>query len=216
MSTLIDLTGKKFGYWTVIKRDFKNRKNGVYWICKCDCGTIKSVCGEMLRNGASSSCGCKTKYLIGKANRKHGMAHTPLFAVWNSMKQRCSNPHNEKYSQYGGRGITVCKQWKHDFMNFYDWAMANGYKHGLSIDRIDVNKNYCPKNCRWATWKIQANNKTDNHKILCRGKLLTLSELSQASGIDYANLKYRIYNGWNIEKAVSLAPKLGRNQYERN
>ena len=172
MRTRLDLTGQTFGYWTVIKRT-DNKGRHTMWLCKCKCGTIRPVCTDNLRGGKSVSCGCIMKEK--PCTRKHGLHDTRLYATWQNMKERCRNPKNNNYHNYGGRGITVCEEWKNSFQSFYDWAMSNGYSDNLTLDRIDVNGNYCPNNCRWSTKKFQANNTRRNIYITYNKKTQTLA-----------------------------------------
>ena len=122
--------------------------------------------------------------------------------MWKNMKKRCYNSNCDRYKSYGGRGITVCAEWINDFMRFYEWAMKNGYEENLSIDRIDVNGNYEPTNCRFLPMREQYLNRTDNHYIAYAGKKQTLKQWSTELGIPYDTLRHRINNyGWSIEKA---------------
>ncbi len=153
MSRLIDLTGQVFGRWTVLR--FDSAKNGdAYWICKCACGTVRSVNGYHLRSGRSTSCGCYSAELVRKSPRgtTHGLkkANPRLYRIWQCMLNRCRRKKDKYYHRYGGRGISVCEEW-HSFPPFYEWAVANGYKDILTIDRIDVDGNYEPANCQWIT-----------------------------------------------------------------
>ena len=124
--------------------------------------------------------------------------------TWYNIKRRCYDPTDRNFKDYGGRGITVCVEWKNDFKSFYDWAMANGYLDNLTIDRIDVNGNYCPDNCRWATIYEQANNKRNNHLLTYNGCTTTMAEWSRKAKIPYRTLINRInVLGWPVDKALT-------------
>ena len=130
-----------------------------------------------------------------------------LHRIWNNMKQRCSNPNNDGYKYYGMRGVTVCKEWQ-EFKPFYIWAMNNGYEDNLTIDRIDVNGNYEPSNCRWANKYTQANNTRQNRYIMFKNTTHTLKEWSVLLNIPYGCLQQRLIRGWSIEKALTTPPRI--------
>lgn len=203
MSKLNDLTDKKFCRLTVIERAENNKHNRAQWKCICDCGNTIIVSGNALLKGNTKSCGCLTAEAIRKSkNKKHGMSNTRIFHCWSAMKDRCNNPNNKAYKNYGGRGITICPEWM-EFQPFYDWSMANGYADNLTIDRINVNGNYEPSNCQWITKKEQNNNKRNNHLIEYNGETKTIAQWAEIAGLKRRVLTQRISSGWDIEKAMN-------------
>lgn len=161
MKIKLDLTGRRFGRLTAIKPTQKptgSRDRHTLWLCECDCGGVANVRSDKLTNGYTKSCGClkneiATERILsnGKPHPTHGQSSNRLYNIYQHMKARCNNPKKHKYKDYGGRGITVCKEWEDSFQAFYDWAMANGYTEDMSIDRIDVDRGYQPDNCQWLT-----------------------------------------------------------------
>lgn len=167
-----DLTGQRFGMLTVTGRCGLDvsRKNAM-WFCLCDCGDGTITSTSHLKSGHTKSCGCQKgateNNIATRLQPTHGMSRTRLYKTWLGMRARCNNPNNPKYDLYGGRGIMVCEEWLHDFVPFHDWAMANGYRDDLTIDRIDCDGNYEPSNCRWATITEQNRNRR-NAKGRCK------------------------------------------------
>ena len=202
MPSFIDLTGKRFGKLVVVERtDSKNRRT--MFLCKCDCGNSKIVRSELLISGKTKSCGCLAANNLNQT--KHGKKHTKLYGVWCTMKSRCNNPNAQHYQNYGARGIKVCKEWEKDFQSFYDWALSSGYREGLTIDRKNVNGDYEPDNCRWASMKTQNNNRGNNVLYTYGGETKTLSQWADESGVKYGTLWYRI----NVRK-LSLGYAIGK------
>ena len=185
MSKRIDLTGQKFERLKVI-RYAGTKKGCALWECQCKCGKKIITKGKYLRNGDTKSCGCLIKELaierMKQRNTTHGMRNTRLYAIWHGMKQRTLEQTNKAYENYGGRGIEICEEWK-NFEKFKQWALKNGYEDGLTIDREDNNGDYCPENCRWATYKTQANNRSNNVLIEYNGETKTVSQWAEEKGI---------------------------------
>ena len=212
LGKFIDLTGKIFGRLTVLHRadDYispKSKKPRAVWHCICTCGKETDVLGENLKRGNTISCGCEKKK-TGEKVKIHGQTDSRLYAVWCSMKSRCSNPKVPEYRLYGARGIDVCHEWLTNFCSFLRWAMENGYdpssKRGeCTIDRIDNNKGYCPENCRIATQKEQMNNVRYNRLLEFNGKIHTLSEWGDIVGKSPSVIRTRIERyGYSIEDAL--------------
>jgi hypothetical protein len=189
--------GRKFGRLTIVEfleRIAHPSGGATYkYLCKCDCGTsIRASLGN-LKSGHTKSCGCYDKERLSERRTTHGLRKHPLYVVWFGMKGRCLNSKNPRYGYYGGRGIKVCKEWM-DFKVFYDWAISAGYKEGLEIDRYpDMNGDYTPTNCRFADQEQQQNNKRNNRKFLYNGSLMSLKQISVASGINFHTLSNRLY-----------------------
>lgn len=188
----IDLVGKRFGRYVVLKEMLKRNKfSKIQWHCRCDCGVEKIVTGENLKSGSTLSCGCYNRDATKEANYKHGCnrrgSTTREYTVWTQMLGRCYNKKNSRYKNYGARGIIVCDRWKYSFNNFIsDIGERPSEKH--SIERDEVNGNYEPSNCRWATDLEQARNRTDNHWIEHDGRKMILQDWVNELNAGHANL----------------------------
>ena len=189
-----NLVGKKFGRLTVLEFVPTEDAHSV-WLCRCDCGNFKSVRKNQLITKHVKSCGCLVPDTNKSLNTKHGKSRTRLYRIWNHMKDRCYNPANKRYKNYGGRGILVCDEWLNDFVAFRNWALSHGYADTLSIDRLDVNGNYEPNNCRWATTKEQNFNTTRNIYVHYNDKTIPLTEASALSSIGFQTPRHRYHNG---------------------
>lgn len=207
-----DLTGKRFGKWIVLGEapsrwsSAGNKRH--YWKCRCDCGTIREVVRTSLVSGRSTSCGCVhseiARTVLAQTATTHGWSKTRLYKIWSGMKKRCNNPKSNNYCDYGGRGISVCREWN-NFEPFRDWAIANGYNDNLSIDRIDNDGNYEPNNCRWASAKQQSNNRRSNKKLTYNGVTKTISEWADYYCID----KDKLYSAFlGVDLINTLFPNL--------
>ena len=190
MGKFEDLTGKTFNRLTVIKRAEVEKKE-VYYLCKCTCGNEKIIRRKDSKYNKIKSCGCLNKEKTTERNTKHSLRHTRIYRIWLLMKNRCLNSKYYLFKNYGGRGITVCNEWKNDFVKFYDWSMNNGYNDTLTIDRIDVNGNYEPSNCRWATKLQQQRNTTRLRKITYKNETHCISEWAEILGLEYNTLYHR-------------------------
>lgn len=160
MGKFIDMTGERFYNVTVVKRSGHTKSNSIRWECKCDCGKVFYETRTNLLSGNVKSCGCLATKRAKMLNYKHGESHkTRLYRIWLNMNNRCNNKRDQNYENYGGRGITVCDEWRQNYMAFRDWALSNGYDEELTLDRINNDEGYRPDNCRWETLKQQANNR---------------------------------------------------------
>jgi hypothetical protein len=205
----IDLNGQKYERLTVVSFVGIGNKGDAMWLCRCDCGTFVTVACRKLRGGSKKSCGCLSREWneknLGLLQLKHGGTHTRLYSIWHSMRQRCNNVNASNYKDYGGKGVKICKEWN-EFAVFREWALKNGYTDGLSIDRIDGNKDYCPENCQWATRKEQSVNRKSVILIEYGGEKLTSVDWSRKIGGNDGLVGRRLKMGWPIEKAITTPP----------
>lgn len=216
-----DFIGKRFGRLTVISeaqpiKEGKDERLRPAVLCKCDCGNEKVVRIMCLKRGTCVSCGCEAREKASKRLFKHGMTHTRLFSIWDGMLDRCYKTFSIEYNNYGGRGIIVCDEWKSEFINFYNWAIANGYKDGLTIDRIDNDGNYEPNNCRWATYQRQARNRRSNHLLTFKGETKPIVEWSEIVGIKADTIWHRLKSGKSIEYALTTPLQLSKSHPRRD
>ena len=181
MTKRVDLTGKVVGRLTVVSY-VGNRK----WLCFCTCGNSTEIAGQSLVRGVSKSCGCFRREHTTQKNLRHGMSGTPIHCTWKNMMQRCHNKNNPGYPDYGGRGVKVCDRWR-TFENFY--ADMGDKPEGMSLDRVNVDGDYAPDNCRWADDFIQARNKRNS--ITVDG--IELKYLAEELGIPYSTLFGRLW-----------------------
>lgn len=190
-----DLTNMKFFRLTAIRDVGKSKDGHRLWECLCDCGATKIESSHYLLSGKAKSCGCwsseRTIMFNKETKTKHGQRYTRLYNIWHGIKRRTSNPTDAGYKNYGGRGIYMCQEWHNDFASFHAWAMSNGYKEDLSIERIDNEGPYTPENCKWVTQKDQANNRRSSRYVEYMGKTLTLSQWATELGIPSARIYKR-------------------------
>jgi hypothetical protein len=198
-----DLTGQPFGRLTVKERAENDSEGRAQWLCECACGNTKVVKGTQLRKGSVVSCGCYKKDI----NKKHGLIDHPMYATWKKMRQRCTNPNNDRAHRYIDRGITVCDEWMNSFEAFYN-DMSPTWQPGLTLDRIDNDGNYCKENCRWATPKEQGANRSTNTFLTYKGERKIVSEWAREYELPPNILWNRVFRlGWDIETALTKKPR---------
>lgn len=194
-----DIAGKTYGHLTAIKKAgivMRGKRTYASWLCQCDCGNTKELTYSDIMKSRTKSCGCVARELSSMRHKRHGMTNTRIHHIWQSMLCRC-NKGRKNYTD-----VAVCEEWK-SFETFYEWAMENGYRDDLSIDRIDPYGNYEPSNCRWATNKQQQNNKRNNSYFVIDGVRHTMREWADIYEIEYYLVKGRISRGYSIERALT-------------
>lgn len=199
------LDGQIFGRLTVVRASTKRTPNGtILWLCKCDCGNKRFIATPDLKRGSEhKSCGCYKKEWAAEMQTTHGMFGTPEYRSYTAMMARCYNKNSGDYKRYGARGVRVCKRWKASFENFY--ADMGDRPKGKTLDRRDNDGHYTPNNCRWASGRTQANNKSNNVVITYRGNRRTLAQAVRDAGnvVDYYSAYQRIkYLGWKVRRAL--------------
>lgn len=214
MGKFKDLTGMKFGKLTVLERaeDYvqPSGRHRIQYKCLCDCGNEKVILGDNLSCGYTQSCGCLQKERASEACKTHGETDTRLYGVWCAMKRRCYQTYDPKYPFYGGRGIVMCDEWRNDYIAFRDWAYAHGYdpnapRGECTLDRIDVNGNYYPDNCRWVDMQTQMNNVRSNHTICYQNEIHTIAEWSRKLNVAYQKLYSALSkHDFDMEKALII------------
>lgn len=203
MNYRVDLTGQKFGRLTVLARVWRVNTSAAYWLCRCDCGTLRVVYGTNLTKGLSKSCGCLQKEIVTECNSSHGLSHSRIYRIWSNIKTNCHNPNSPNYAYSGAKGVDVCDEWQ-KFDSFYEWSMMNGYADDLVLGRINKNKGYSPDNCIWVTYKTDCNNRSYNNNIEFRGEVHTLKEWSEKLDIPRNTLWMRLNKyGWTIERTLT-------------
>lgn len=207
MGGVKEMTGLRFGSLGVIARADNTPKGQAVWRCLCDCGRVVTAKGYELRNGTKKSCGCYKVACLNEYNTKHGATGTRLHRIWCNIKDRCYRENHKRYADYGGRGITVCEEWRESFLAFKEWALSNGYSDAKTIDRKDNDGPYSPVNCRWATRKEQNNNTRKNRLVTYNGETHTISEWADRQGLTYNALLLRLKRGWPVSKALTTPMK---------
>ena len=197
------LTGLMFGRLTVERLGGFTPTRRALWFCRCECGGTKTVLGSSLLNGNTKSCGCILSEVMKKKMTTHGGSKTRVYRIWTGMLNRCYRVDDYHYPRWGGRGIKVCEEWR-DFETFRDWALSNGYKENLSIERTDNDDWYCPGNCTWATNKKQANNRRSNRLLTFNGETRTIAEWGDVTGLGDTAIRLRIdRRGWSVQRALT-------------
>ncbi len=221
MKHIRDLRNQRFGRLVAINPTDDRFNKYVIWRCRCDCGNMIYVASKNLTSGATQSCGCLAKERSEERKKKNGVKSMRLYGVWSAMKGRCNNSNDYHYRDYGGRGITVCREWNDSFNAFKDWAIKNGYdenapKGSCTLDRIDNNGSYTPQNCRWVSMKVQGRNRRTTRFITVNGATHSIAEWSELTGINLHTICKRINLGWKPEKIFSMEVQNGncRNDQE--
>lgn len=198
-----DLKGKRFGHWTVLEFHSRDRRGNLRWLCLCKCGVKRTVTGTSLVNERSKSCGCLKTQITTERFTKHGLHGAPAYGSWMAMMNRCNCLSNKAYSDYGGRGISVCERW----LSVENFLADMGPKpKGMSLDRIDNDRDYEPDNCKWSTPSQQQRNTRNNRCLTYKGQTRCLAEWAEIFNLNYGTLRTRIKRGWSAERALNERP----------
>lgn len=217
MPRKLDLEGKRVGMLTVVEYVGNNKGGRALWLCECDCGNKCILPSTTLAHGIKTHCGCQTKRLQSEATKKrliergitpHGDSNSRLYRVFIGMVDRCEREGHVQYANYGGRGVKVCEEWRHDYSAFREWALANGYDEGAAhgdctIDRIDPNGDYSPTNCRFVDMRTQQNNKRNNRLVTMDGKTQSVTQWCRELGLNPKTVNSRIHMGWEPVDALT-------------
>ena len=212
-----EMIGKQYGNWTVIsyshfkertyfcntRKKMRNSKEHFLKV-KCKCGVVRTVRPQPLKSGKSKGCGCEGNHTKTQFKSTHGKTNTRLYRIFLNMKERCYDEKSKDFKRYGSRGIKICDEWLNDFEAFYDWSMSNGYKNNLSIDRINNDGDYHPKNCRWADGRVQSNNRRSSVFLEYKEKRLTVTEWARLLNVKADTLHRRKRNGWTDEEIITI------------
>lgn len=206
-----DITGQKFGKLTAIKISGRTKSGNSIWLCHCECGGVSNSNISHLRNGHTKSCGCINENMY----KTHGMHKSSEYKTYAAMKDRCDNPNNTQYKDYGGRGITYCERWN-DFASFFEDMGVR--PENMTLDRIDNDGDYSPENCKWSSRKDQQNNRRNNVVLEYKGEMLTMKQAAVKYGIHQGTLRSRLKNGWPVDAAIETKPSKyskGLNYYRK-
>lgn len=199
--SILNLAGHRYGRLTVLK--YAHTLKGVsWWVCVCDCGNERTIRSNSLRTNNTTSCGCLQKEKHVELVTRHGFSKERLYRTWTDIKSRCFNPNTGYYSEYGGRGITMCVEWREDFVVFREWALNNGYEDDLTIERLDVDGDYTPRNCTWIPMSAQGFNRRATRFVTFQDLKMTANEFSKAFQINHRAVVRGVDRGWDADRII--------------
>lgn len=199
----IDLAGKRYGRWVVLEQAEPGKGYSTRWLCKCDCGTVKSADGQLLRTGKSQSCGCMSEERRIQIPNSIMNDDERLRAIYISIRSACEQPKDPKYHKFGGKGITVCDEWKRSFQAFAEWSKKNGYTSGAFLLRYDVNQGYTPYNSKWAHSSNEGNGRKGSIMLTANGETHSIAEWTRITGLNRSSIEERLLRGATPEEAVN-------------
>lgn len=210
-SNSTDITGQIFGRLTALGPVRRTHSGKIVWMCRCECGDLVEAQVDNLRSGHTRSCGCVRVQSLSRLTKTHGMSKHPFYFTWRNIVNRCTNPRNDSYAYYGGRGIQVCDEW-HDSFNVFLGYISSLPDFGVrnyTIDRIDNSLGYYPGNLRWVSRKIQQRNRRGNHLLSHDGKTQSIAEWADEYNLKWITLNSRLRKGWSVERALITPVKKG-------